>query len=78
MNRKTLIAGAAGALALAATVAIAQTPSNQSNMPADHSNMPSSQTGATSADRYSNDSAVNAPSADTSATDTAATAGERG
>jgi len=66
MNRKTLIAGAAGAFALAATVAIAQTyqtPSNQT--PADQP--------AASAD-----TSVNAQSADTAATDTAATAGERG
>ena len=71
MNRKTLIAGATGALALAATVAIAQTPSNQTTGQ-------TPQPGATTADTYSTDSAVNAPSADTSATDTAATAGDRG
>lgn len=61
MNRKTLIAGAAGGFALAATVAIAQTyqaPANEPAPPADTS--------------------VNAQSADTAATDTAATAGERG
>jgi hypothetical protein len=65
MNRKTLIAGAAGALALAGTVAIAQT----AQQPAAPS----------SADTYSTDSAATAQSADTAATDTATTtAGERG
>ena len=65
MNRKTLIAGAAGALALAGTVAIAQTAQDPAQPSTDYSNQP----------------AATAPSADTAATDTAADttmAGERG
>ena len=71
MTKTILIAGAAGALALAG-IAIAQTP--------DTSYQDQGQTGAAA---RTTDSSVNAPSADTAATDTAAetdyaAAGERG
>ena len=65
MNRKTLIAGTAGALALAATVAIAQTAQDPAQP---------------STDSYAADRATTAQGADTYGTDSADTtmAGERG
>ena len=68
MTKKILLAGAAGPLALAG-IAIAQTPDPSASTP--YTSDPSA------------DASVNAPSADTSATDTAghtdyAAAGERG